>query len=101
MRSGEPLTDSDREPWLRRLAALLKQHAEHGQACVVACSALKRKYRNILSGHANMDAHTDQIAFVSSSLRFPGQSGTRDMRGSACLQPMRLARCLVLGVDVL
>jgi gluconokinase len=47
MKSGQPLTDADREPWLTRLAALLDTAAE-GTPLVLACSALKRSYRQRL-----------------------------------------------------
>lgn len=47
MREGQPLTDADREPWLSRINALAVENAESG--CVIACSALKEKYREILS----------------------------------------------------
>ena len=47
MKRGEPLDDADRAPWLARLAALL---AESGDKPVfLACSALKARYREILS----------------------------------------------------
>jgi len=49
MRRGDPLDDDDRVPWLERLRARL-QEAEHEQRSVVlACSALKRRYREILT----------------------------------------------------
>lgn len=48
MSSGIPLTDADRQPWLRRLRDLIKEHTEHDTGIVVACSALKRQYRDIL-----------------------------------------------------
>ncbi|MGR5538743.1 gluconokinase [Vibrio campbellii] len=44
MQSGIPLTDEDRESWLLRLNRLLKTEDE----LVVACSALKPEYRDIL-----------------------------------------------------
>ncbi|MEX3610758.1 gluconokinase [Rothia sp. LK2588] len=48
MRSGTPLTDADRAPWLQLIAdAVSEQHAL-GQGTVVTCSALKRKYRDVL-----------------------------------------------------
>lgn len=47
MSAGEPLTDADRQPWLECLAAEMKKwHAEGG--AVLACSALKERYRTIL-----------------------------------------------------
>jgi gluconokinase len=48
MRSGHALTDEDRWPWLERLREQIKQFLAAGQNSVVACSALKRKYRNCL-----------------------------------------------------
>lgn len=49
MRAGTPLTDSDREPWLRALAAEIGRCAAAGQDVVLACSALKQAYRRILA----------------------------------------------------
>jgi gluconokinase len=46
MTSGSALTDADREPWLRAIAAWIGEHAETGG--VVTCSALKRDYRDLL-----------------------------------------------------
>jgi len=46
--AGIPLTDDDRAPWLQTLAELIRSHSEKGQSIVLACSALKGKYRNIL-----------------------------------------------------
>ena len=46
MRSGRPLSDANRQPWLDRLARLLEDHA--GSGAVLACSALKRAYRDRL-----------------------------------------------------
>tara|TARA_B100001123_G_scaffold194010_1_gene221135 strand:- start:401 stop:874 length:474 start_codon:yes stop_codon:yes gene_type:complete len=48
MAEGKPLTDRDRNPWLRKIASELKRHALAKERCVVACSALKRKYRNVV-----------------------------------------------------
>jgi gluconokinase len=45
MRRGEPLTDSDRAPWLARLRALLEQVLKREETGILACSALKRSYR--------------------------------------------------------
>jgi carbohydrate kinase (thermoresistant glucokinase family) len=49
MRKGVPLTDEDRWPWLHAVAAWIDatRAAGHG---VVACSALKRRYRDVLLG---------------------------------------------------
>jgi len=48
MRSGVPLTDADRWPWLEAVAAWMDQRAAAGGSAVVACSALKRSYRDFL-----------------------------------------------------
>lgn len=48
MKAGQPLTDDDRMGWLIRLNELAKEQMNKGGA-VVACSALKKKYRDILS----------------------------------------------------
>ncbi|REL24532.1 gluconokinase [Rhodohalobacter sp. SW132] len=48
MRSGRPLNDSDRRPWLENLAELLATKKQD-QGCVLACSALKQQYRKMLS----------------------------------------------------
>lgn len=47
MAAGEPLDDDDRAPWLDRLHRVLVEH--EGSGVVVACSALKRSYRNRLA----------------------------------------------------
>lgn len=46
MQAGTPLTDDDRWPWLRAIAEAIGQ----GGDAVVACSALKRAYRDVLRG---------------------------------------------------
>jgi gluconokinase len=48
MRSGHALTDADREPWLRAIAGEIDRQAVAGCRLVIACSALKRRYRDIL-----------------------------------------------------
>jgi gluconokinase len=48
MAHGIPLTDEDRLPWLARLHDLLADHLKRGEGVVIACSALKRAYREQL-----------------------------------------------------
>jgi gluconokinase len=48
MRSGQPLTDEDREPWLRALSAAIKKWLAEHRDVVLACSALKASYRDEL-----------------------------------------------------
>lgn len=45
MAEGVPLTDEDRRPWLRAIATWMREQTD---PAVVTCSALKRKYRDIL-----------------------------------------------------
>jgi gluconokinase len=49
IRSGIALDDSDRAPWLAALRGAILHWNKEGQNAVLACSALKRKYRDILS----------------------------------------------------
>jgi len=48
MRSGHPLTDEDRWPWLDCLRKRIEQLLSAGENAVLACSALKRAYRDRL-----------------------------------------------------
>ncbi len=48
MKAGHPLTDEDRWPWLRAIAAEIDRVCQAGGHVVIACSALKRVYRDIL-----------------------------------------------------
>ena len=50
MHNGIPLTDDDRRPWLDAVAAWIDNTRRSGEHAVVACSALKRRYRDILIG---------------------------------------------------
>ena len=70
MRAGQALTDEDRLPWLQRLAQLLLEHVQQDRACVVACSALRRRYRDVLTGRTSRadGDDADRIAFVGSPL---------------------------------
>ena len=49
MRSGTPLTDDDRWPWLDRLVAEMKAIDSGGGNAVLGCSALKQAYRDRLA----------------------------------------------------
>src|SRR5256885_6459155 len=48
MKRGEALTDEDRQPWLARLREKIEDAITNGENAVVACSALKKKYRDQL-----------------------------------------------------
>jgi gluconokinase len=49
MRSGQPLDDADRWPWLDRLNELLRAEEAKGAHAVIGCSALKQIYRDRLA----------------------------------------------------
>jgi gluconokinase len=63
MSAGHPLTDEDRWPWLRAIADEIDRVCETGQRAVIACSALKRAYREILV-HGRNDV---RIVFLNGS----------------------------------
>jgi gluconokinase len=73
MSRGEPLTDADRADWLARLNGELRARMDTGRSTVLACSALKARYRAaLLAGvtppprvvflHADYDAVAVRLA---------------------------------------
>ena len=48
MAAGVPLTDEDRAGWLDELANLIQERTEAGENGVIACSTLKKAYRDVL-----------------------------------------------------
>ena len=50
MSAGHPLTDDDRRPWLAELAGMLSANRDAGVPTVLACSSLRRPYRDVLRG---------------------------------------------------
>lgn len=50
MKAGIPLTDEDRRGWLQDLNALAEKESTN-KGAIIACSALKEKYRQLLSAH--------------------------------------------------
>jgi gluconokinase len=54
MRSGQPLTDTERWPWLDRIGAAMAVDIAARGIAVAACSALKRSYRDRLAGALTM-----------------------------------------------
>jgi carbohydrate kinase (thermoresistant glucokinase family) len=60
MRSGVPLTDADRRPWLAAISAWMDERISAGESAVGGCSALKRSYRDeLLTGRP-----AAQLAFL-------------------------------------
>ncbi|QIR41688.1 gluconokinase [Tolypothrix sp. PCC 7910] len=54
MRSGNPLTEADRTPWLQNLQTAIKNWLQENQNVVLACSALKDSYRQFLLVDSNL-----------------------------------------------
>lgn len=52
MASGIPLTDDDRWPWLERIGSVMRRCDDAGRHAVVACSALRERYRVFLAGQS-------------------------------------------------
>ena len=67
MAAGIPLTDEDRHGWLLAIAAHLRDAKRAGVGLVVSCSALKRRYRDILRSAGDAD------------VRFVYLAGTREL----------------------
>ncbi|MEQ8397289.1 gluconokinase [Thalassobaculum sp.] len=68
MRSGTPLEDADRWPWLAAMAADIDRWLTDGTGMVLACSALKRAYRDVLIG-ARSGVHLVQLTGEESLIR--------------------------------
>lgn len=66
MSAGIPLTSADREPWLRSVRDWMCQRAAEGKGTAIACSALKRVYR-------------DQLRDVPGDVTFIHLDGSREM----------------------
>ncbi|TFC77251.1 hypothetical protein E3O45_07775 [Cryobacterium sp. TMS1-20-1] len=69
MASGVPLTDADRWPWLALVGQALAEAGAAGTGLVIACSALKRVYR-------------DAIVAAAPNVRFVHLAGTLDVLGN-------------------
>lgn len=52
MAAHVPLDDADRWPWLETLAARIRDREAAGTASILACSSLKRRYRDLLRSAA-------------------------------------------------
>jgi gluconokinase len=71
MRSGVPLTDEDRWPWLTRLRELIERCLMTNESIVLACSALKESYRRYLrvSGEVKFVFLRGDNALIATQLR--------------------------------
>lgn len=69
MARGEALTDEDRLPWLRALRDEIVRLRGSGERCVVACSALKQGYREVLRRPGEGDIVFVHLAGPASLIR--------------------------------
>ena len=76
MAAGTPLEDEDRWPWLEVVGRTLHEHGERREGLVVACSALKRSYRERIRSQAPsaLFLHLDGTLEVLTR-RIEGRSG--------------------------
>jgi carbohydrate kinase (thermoresistant glucokinase family) len=69
MSRGVPLTDDDRLPWLKSIAAEIEGFRKAGRNAVFACSALRHRYREILTG-----GHEDvRVVYLKGSRELIGE----------------------------
>lgn len=66
MRSGHPLTDEDRKPWLEALNRAIREWIASGRSVILACSALKAFYRQMLRAGVQ-DVCAVRIVFLKAS----------------------------------
>lgn len=117
MRAGTPLTDADRGPWLQALRDELDRRAAARRPVVLACSALKKAYRDVLRGGigsvgfvylaaqaqelterlASRDGHFFPAALIDSQLATLEQPGPEEhaLTIPATAQPDRIAQQVV------
>jgi gluconokinase len=62
MAAGIPLTDDDRHGWLLAIAARLREAKRAGIGLVISCSALKRRYRDVLRSAGDADVRFVYLA---------------------------------------
>jgi gluconokinase len=76
MKAGHPLADEDRWPWLEAIGSWMDDRLARGQSAVVACSALKRSYRDVLlTGRDQVSLIFLQISPVEDEARLKARHG--------------------------
>ena len=68
MSKGVPLDDADRQPWLKAIAVAIDRALSERRSAVVACSALKRSYRDIIIG----ERHNVVLVYLQGSRELIG-----------------------------
>ncbi|WP_244242247.1 gluconokinase [Nocardioides seonyuensis] len=96
MSRGVPLTDEDRWPWLRLLAAWTRERAARGEGTGLACSALRRVYRDVLREAA---PDTVFVHFTGSRETLEKRMGAREHFMPTDLLDSQLATLEHLGPD--
>ena len=100
MKSGQPLNDADRAPWLAAIGAWIDGWVAAGQSGVISCSALKRAYRDTLDGgrpavrfvFIDLDEATIADAAEGPKARLlAGRAAAQPVRGAAS-RPGRTSR---------
>jgi len=71
MHRGEPLTDLDRAPWILAVRGVVEAMISSGVSGVVACSALKQKYREQIVGE--LDPALVKFVYLKGSQRLIGE----------------------------
>ena len=87
MRAGTPLTDADREPWLRGLAAWIAEREQAGTSCVLTCSALQAGATATCCGRATSRCSSP----TSTSRRRCWPSGSPRAPATTCRRPCSAA----------
>lgn len=94
MSAGHPLDDADRRPWLETLAARLGEKEAAGTSSILACSALKRSYRDLLRSGAPrvrfVHLHGDKAVLAARLANRKGHFFPPDLLDSqfAALEPL-------------
>jgi gluconokinase len=75
MAKDEPLTDSDRRPWLERIRDLVARESARGGDAVVTCSCLKRAYRELVREGADVRFVHLELDPETAAVRVGGRLG--------------------------
>jgi gluconokinase len=97
MRAGLPLTDADRGPWLAAITSWMDDVTATGQSAVLACSALKRRYRDQLL--AGRDPDQAQMVFLLIS-REQDEARLSSRRGHFFHEPLMASQFADLEMPV-
>ena len=80
MSAGQPLTDDDRWPWLQAIADEIDRRCKRGERVVIACSALKRTYRE----RARVRGQSSSWSRLLGTANHPARIDSRRRRVRSC-----------------